>query len=359
MRRAGPTPRFYGRMAGHAPDPSPNRFRSAPPQPGRGETPRSALARLGGGQGERLWSRACALGEGARRGRRTGADRARGGARAAPLGGAAPDPPPAGVLFTGGTRADHHPRPCRRGARHGAGRHARKDAAAEEACGVRETEHGHESVGLCRKGLRRRARAAAALRGRDHAHDAFCRCRREARREVAARTLRRGDGGSEVSAKSRQFGGDPALSRDPRRLGEARHHALRLLALSGRERGKIGIEAGDDSFERTDLDPRIGRGRQRRLRLHFHRWRPGPRRHRRLRLRRRLSAPRAHRHADPRMRQTHAHAGPRGHGHAVRRSHRDPGGGDRLARHAVGRGSKASPKARPGTASPASRKVPS
>src|SRR6266481_5515858 len=52
------TSRFYGRMAGHAPHPSPHRFRRASPQPSRGKAPRTPFAHLGGGEGECLRSRA-------------------------------------------------------------------------------------------------------------------------------------------------------------------------------------------------------------------------------------------------------------------------------------------------------------
>src|SRR2546425_957783 len=49
--------RFYGRTAGHAPHPSPHRFRRAPPQPRRGEAPCTPFAHLRGGEGECLRSR--------------------------------------------------------------------------------------------------------------------------------------------------------------------------------------------------------------------------------------------------------------------------------------------------------------
>src|SRR5260221_6019181 len=54
--------RFYGRMAGHAPHPSPHRFRRAAPQPRRSEAACTAFAHLRGGEGERLRSRPRACG---------------------------------------------------------------------------------------------------------------------------------------------------------------------------------------------------------------------------------------------------------------------------------------------------------
>ncbi len=206
--------RFCGRMAGHAPHPSPHRFRRAPPQPRRGEAPCAPFAHLRGGEGECLRSRPRAGGPGVRRGRGSCVDRAGGGARAAARGRAAPDAAPAGIFLAGGARTHRGARSYHRGARPGAARHAREGAAAEEDRGGREAEHRHEPARIPGGGSSRRARSPSQLLKRrcGRSHDAFCRRRRQARRQVAARALRGGDHGRRSSAKPRQFRRAPALS---------------------------------------------------------------------------------------------------------------------------------------------------
>src|SRR5262245_8255235 len=293
---------------------------------------------MGGGEGERLRARARAGGEGAGGGGGPGADRAGGRARSAQERGKPPDSSHAGVLLAEGARAHRGERADRRGARRGAARDARKSAPVGEDPGLPQAEHRDEPAGLLRGRPSRRPRAPAALRRRHHAHDPLRRRGRQARRPVAARALRRRHGRDHASTQPRQLGRRPALSAGPRRLGEAGDHALRLLAVSRRERRKARPEAGDDALERADRGARPACRRQRRLWVHVHRFRADARGRRRVRLRRRVPAARADRHAGRRLRKADPHAGPRRDGHAVRRHHRNSRGGHRLAGHALGRG---------------------
>src|SRR5882762_8821958 len=333
------TSRFYGRMAGHAPHPSPHRFRRASPQSGRGKTPCTPFAHLCGGEGECLRSRPRARRPRPLRGRRPRSDRAGCGARAAPRGRAPPDPAPAGIFLARGARTHRGERAHDRGARCGAACDAREVLAAQEDRGGCEAEQRNEPARLRGGGSSRRARAPARLpgRGRDRADDAFRRRRRQGRGQVAARALRGGDRRRRSSEDPRQLRRAAALPGVAQGLGKAGHHALRLLAVPRRKRRSAGPEARDDSGERIDRGSRSAPRRRRRLRAHLYRGRADANRHRGLRLRRRLPAPRAHGHAGPRRRQAHAHRGPRGDGYALRRSHRNSGGRGGLASDPLGR----------------------
>jgi len=72
-----------------------------------------------------------------------------------------------------------------------------------------------------------------------------------------------------AAALPRELGGDTALSRNPRRLGASRRHALRLLAICRCARRHARPAAGDDARERTHRRAESAAGRPHRLRRAF------------------------------------------------------------------------------------------
>ena len=110
--------------------------------------------------------------------------------------------------------------------------------------------------------------------------------------------LERAAGRPRPAAQPRQFGGDPAPSRNARRLGASRHHALRLLAVFRRAPAPT-----SDLKPVMTLESRVIAVQQLEARRHgglrraVHGRARYARRRRRVRLCRRLSAPRADRHA--------------------------------------------------------------
>src|SRR5258706_11201220 len=303
------------------------------------KTPRTPFARLGGGEGECLRSRPRAHRPRALRGRRPRPDRARRGARVARRRRAPPDPAPAGIFLARGARTHRGAGARDRGARRGAACDAGEGPAAQEDGGGSEAEERIEPARLRCGGSSRRARGPGRWPGlwREHADDAFRRRRRQGRGPVAARALRGGYRRRRSSEEPRQLRRAAALSGVAQGLGEAGHHALRLLAVPRRKRRSAGLETRDDTRERIDRGSELEPRRQRRIRAHLYGGRSDANRHGGLRLRRRLPAPRAHGHAGARGRQAHAHRGPRGDGYSLRRYHRDSASRGGLTRHSVGR----------------------